>query len=140
MQLTKSLRLAWAKDNIQVNAILPGWIDTDLTRKRASRFQGLMKASRANAGGRWGAPDDFAGIAVFLAQPGFGFHHRHRHPGRRWIFGADVKAPAPQNGLSPTIVQRRITRISLASSKPVARCSVQRLSQTRHWRGAQRCV
>ena len=33
VQLTKSQALAWAKDNIQVNAILPGWFETDLTRK-----------------------------------------------------------------------------------------------------------
>ena len=32
VQLTKSLAIAWAKDNIQVNAVLPGWIDTELTR------------------------------------------------------------------------------------------------------------
>ena len=42
-------------------------------------------------------------------------------------------------GLSPTIVQRRITRMYFASSNPVARCSVQRLSHTMHSRGAQMC-
>jgi 2-deoxy-D-gluconate 3-dehydrogenase len=30
VQLTRSLAVAWAKDNIQVNAVLPGWIDTEL--------------------------------------------------------------------------------------------------------------
>ena len=33
VQMARSMAIAWAKDNIQVNAILPGWIDTDLTRK-----------------------------------------------------------------------------------------------------------
>ena len=44
VQLTKSLATAWAKDNIQVNAVLPGWIDTDLTRgARAARFPGSTR-------------------------------------------------------------------------------------------------
>jgi 2-dehydro-3-deoxy-D-gluconate 5-dehydrogenase len=68
VQLTKSLATAWAGDNIQVNAVLPGWIDTELTVGARAQVEGLHERvlSRTPAG-RWGAPDDFAGIAVFLA-------------------------------------------------------------------------
>ena len=69
VQLTKSLATAWAKDNIQVNAVLPGWIDTDLTqaaRARRSRASTRMVLMRTPAR-RWGMPDDLSGIAVFLA-------------------------------------------------------------------------
>jgi 2-dehydro-3-deoxy-D-gluconate 5-dehydrogenase len=68
VQLTKSLAVAWAPDNIQVNAVLPGWIDTDLTRKARTDVPGLHDRvlSRSPAG-RWGVADDFEGIAVFLA-------------------------------------------------------------------------
>jgi 2-dehydro-3-deoxy-D-gluconate 5-dehydrogenase len=68
LQTTRALAVAWAKDNIQVNAILPGWIDTELTRNARSQVPGLNERvlSRTPAG-RWGAPEDFAGIAVFLA-------------------------------------------------------------------------
>jgi 2-deoxy-D-gluconate 3-dehydrogenase len=67
MQLTRSLATAWAKDNIQVNCILPGWIDTNLTRQARSQVEGLHESilTRTPAG-RWGDPADFAGIAVFL--------------------------------------------------------------------------
>jgi 2-deoxy-D-gluconate 3-dehydrogenase len=67
VQLTKALASAWAKDNIQVNAVLPGWIDTDLTRRARNELQGLNERvlSRTPAG-RWGEPADLAGIAVFL--------------------------------------------------------------------------
>ena len=41
VQLTKSLATAWAKDNIQVNAVLPGWIDTELTRRARAEVSGL---------------------------------------------------------------------------------------------------
>jgi 2-deoxy-D-gluconate 3-dehydrogenase len=68
VQLTRSLAVAWAKDNIQVNAILPGWIDTDLTRQAREQVAGLNdKVMTRTPAQRWGSPDDFAGIAVFLA-------------------------------------------------------------------------
>jgi 2-deoxy-D-gluconate 3-dehydrogenase len=68
VQLTRSLAVAWAKDNIQVNVILPGWIDTDLTRQAREQVQGLNdKVMTRTPAQRWGSPNDFAGIAVFLA-------------------------------------------------------------------------
>lgn len=68
VQLTKSLAVAWAPDNIQVNAVLPGWIDTDLTKSAREQVSGLHEKVLARTpAGRWGQPDDMAGIAVFLA-------------------------------------------------------------------------
>jgi len=68
LSLTYSLGLAWAKDNIQVNAILPGWIDTPLTVSARRDFPGIddFVKSRVPAR-RWGKPGDFAGPATFLA-------------------------------------------------------------------------
>jgi len=68
VQLTKSLATAWAADRIQVNAVLPGWIDTELTRQARQQVSGLHERVLARTpAGRWGAIDDFGGIAVFLA-------------------------------------------------------------------------
>jgi 2-deoxy-D-gluconate 3-dehydrogenase len=68
MQLSKALATAWAKDNIQVNAVLPGWIDTELTRTARTQVDGLHDRVIARTpAGRWGVPADLAGIAVFLA-------------------------------------------------------------------------
>ena len=68
VQMTRALACAWAKDNIQVNAVLPGWIDTDLTRGAREQVAGLHERVLARTpAGRWGDPADFAGIAVFLA-------------------------------------------------------------------------
>ena len=67
VQLTRALATAWAKDNIQVNAVLPGWIDTALTRRAREEVSGLHERVLARTpAGRWGAPEDLAGIAVFL--------------------------------------------------------------------------
>jgi 2-deoxy-D-gluconate 3-dehydrogenase len=67
VQLTKALAVAWAKDRIQVNAVLPGWIDTDLTRRARKDVDGLHERVLARTpAGRWGEPRDLAGIAVFL--------------------------------------------------------------------------
>ena len=68
VQFTKSVALAWAKDNIQVNAVLPGWIDTELTVGARAQVPGLNERVLARtAAGRWGTPEDLAGVAVFLA-------------------------------------------------------------------------
>ena len=68
VQFTRACAVAWAADNIQVNAVLPGWIDTDLTRKARQEIAGLHdRALAGTPAGRWGGMDDFGGIAVFLA-------------------------------------------------------------------------
>jgi 2-deoxy-D-gluconate 3-dehydrogenase len=68
VQLSKSLAGAWAPDNIQVNAVLPGWIDTELTRNARDQVAGLHdRVLGRTPAGRWGVPDDLAGVAVFLA-------------------------------------------------------------------------
>lgn len=68
VQMTRAMACAWAKDHIQVNAVLPGWIDTDLTRRGREQIAGLHERVLARTpAGRWGDPADFAGIAVFLS-------------------------------------------------------------------------
>jgi 2-deoxy-D-gluconate 3-dehydrogenase len=74
VQLTRSLAVAWAADKIQVNAVLPGWIDTDLTEGARRELPGLNERVLARTpAGRWGQPADLAGIAVFLAAPASDF-------------------------------------------------------------------
>ena len=74
VQFTRACACAWAADNIQANAVLPGWIDTDLTKRAREQIDGLHdKVLARTPAGRWGAIDDFAGIAVFLASPASGF-------------------------------------------------------------------
>ena len=91
VQFTRSCAVAWAADNIQANAILPGWIDTDLTKRARVEIDGLHdKVLARTPAARWGAIDDFAGIAVFLSSARIGFRHRHCDS-RRWrVFGDGV--------------------------------------------------
>jgi len=68
VQFTRACACAWANDNIQANAILPGWIDTDLTKRARVEVPGLNERVLARTpAARWGLIDDFAGIAVFLS-------------------------------------------------------------------------
>jgi len=68
VQFTRACACAWASDNIQANAILPGWIDTDLTERARAEVSGLNERVLARTpAARWGTIDDFAGIAVFLS-------------------------------------------------------------------------
>lgn len=68
-QLTKALANEWAARGIQVNAIAPGYMATELTQalqNDATRSRQILERIPA---GRWGSPQDVAGAAVFLASP-----------------------------------------------------------------------
>lgn len=67
VQLSKNCAAAWAPDNIQVNTILPGLIDTAMTQRMLADVEFMRGAMRRICAGRVGTPDDFAGIAAFLA-------------------------------------------------------------------------
>jgi 2-deoxy-D-gluconate 3-dehydrogenase len=68
VQFTRSIATAWAVDGIQCNAVLPGWIDTELTQGAREQVPGLNERVLARTpAGRWGVPSDLAGLAVFLA-------------------------------------------------------------------------
>jgi len=74
VQLTRSQAVAWAADNIQVNVILPGWVDTEMTRGAREYNPALHdRVVQRTPQARWGVPDDFRGVAVFLASPASDF-------------------------------------------------------------------
>lgn len=74
VQFTKAIASSWAIDNIQANAILPGWIDTDLTRTAREQLPALNEnVLNRTPAKRWGTIDDLAGAAVFLASPASDF-------------------------------------------------------------------
>ncbi|MDP5071470.1 MAG: glucose 1-dehydrogenase [Congregibacter sp.] len=68
VQLSKSLAVSWAANNIQVNAILPGWIETDMTAPIETDMAELHAAIIARTpAGRFGQPEELGGTAVYLA-------------------------------------------------------------------------
>lgn len=70
VQLARAYATAWAQDGIRVNAILPGWFDTELTQRARADVPGLDEKVRSRTPvGRWGRPEELAGVAVLLAGP-----------------------------------------------------------------------
>lgn len=73
VQLTKSLAIAWAPDGIRVNAVAPGWIETEMTRpvrEDAARSRAILDRTPLR---RWGRPEDVVGAARFLCSPAAAF-------------------------------------------------------------------
>jgi 2-deoxy-D-gluconate 3-dehydrogenase len=79
VQFSKNCASAWAKDNIQVNTICPGLVDTAFTQGLMNNKDLLSRIVTRTAAGRVGTPDDFAGIAAFLSSSASDF-----------ITGADI--------------------------------------------------
>ncbi|MFT8322743.1 MAG: SDR family oxidoreductase [Bacillus sp. (in: firmicutes)] len=76
-QLTKALANEWAKENINVNAIVPGYIATDMNEALIideTRNRQILERIPA---GRWGKPEDFSGTVVFLASDASNYIHGH---------------------------------------------------------------
>jgi len=68
VQLTKSLAVAWAPDNIQVNVILPGWYKTNLGEEaRKADTTHESRIASLTPMGRWGETHELGGAAIFLA-------------------------------------------------------------------------
>ncbi len=73
--MTRALAAEWAGRRINVNALAPGWFETDLTAAlRADKDREAAIRDRIPAG-RWGKPEDIAGAAVFLASPASDYVH-----------------------------------------------------------------
>lgn len=76
-QLTKSLSNEWAQYNVNVNAIVPGYIATDMNAaliNDATRNKQILERIPA---GRWGNSEDFKGAVVFLASEAASYVHGH---------------------------------------------------------------
>lgn len=72
-QMTKSLAIAWAGDDIRVNAIAPGFIVTEQSARAREDASFTAAIEARTPMGRWGQPDDIAGVALFLASKAAGF-------------------------------------------------------------------
>ncbi len=91
VQMTRAMATAWAKDNIQVNAVLPGWIDTDLTKRARARGLGTARARREpHAGGALGHTAGHGRHRGVSGEPCVGFRDRDGDSGGWRIFDRDV--------------------------------------------------
>ena len=76
-QLTKALSNEWAKDNVNVNAIVPGYIETDMNEAIINDETRNRQILERIPAGRWGKPEDFMGSVVFLASDASDYIHGH---------------------------------------------------------------
>lgn len=72
--MIRTLAVELARHRIQANAILPGWIETDMTVAARSWDKLRETVTSRTPARRWGTPEDFEGIAVYLASKASDFH------------------------------------------------------------------
>jgi 2-deoxy-D-gluconate 3-dehydrogenase len=76
-QLTKAFANEWASKGVNVNAIAPGYMDTDNTEALRNNPERARQILERIPAGRWGKPEDVAGAAVFLASGAADYIHGH---------------------------------------------------------------
>ena len=98
VQLSKSLAVAWAKDNIQSNAILPGWFPTyltsDIPKNQPERYDMICRRIPM---GRWGNPERPQGRGGVPRKPSLGLRDRSGHHSGRGLFGGLGGASGSRN-------------------------------------------
>jgi len=72
--ITYALAVEYARHGITANAILPGWIETDMTSNLMSNEKFVAAAGKRIPTRRWGKPDDFGGLAVYLMSDASAYH------------------------------------------------------------------
>jgi NAD(P)-dependent dehydrogenase (short-subunit alcohol dehydrogenase family) len=72
--MIRALAVEFGRSGVRANAILPGWIHTDMTANWLDRDAVREHVLRRVPAGRWGAPSDFGGIAVYLASAASAYH------------------------------------------------------------------
>lgn len=73
VQLTKALAVHWAADGIRVNAVAPGWIETEMTAPLRADPQRERAILSRTPQGRWGRPEEVGRIVAMLLSPDTGF-------------------------------------------------------------------
>jgi 2-dehydro-3-deoxy-D-gluconate 5-dehydrogenase len=77
VQLTKALANEWAAGGVNVNAIAPGYMETDNTTALRADAVRMREITARIPAGRWGTPQDLAGAVVFLSSPASDYVHGH---------------------------------------------------------------
>lgn len=72
--LVRGLAVELARSSIRANAIMPGWVETDMTAPLMGWEKFMANTISRTPARRWGVPDDFAAAAAFLADPTATFH------------------------------------------------------------------
>jgi len=74
VSLIKALAVEFARDGIRANAVLPGWIETDMTSALTANDRFRDRVLPRIPARRWGKPEDFGGVAVYLASDASSYH------------------------------------------------------------------
>ena len=97
ISMIRALAVEFARHGVRANAILPGWIETDMTANAIGNEKFAKNVLPRIPMRRWGTGDDFGGIAVYLMSSALGLSHRRHLPHRRRLRAV----------LRPTAEQRR---------------------------------
>jgi 2-deoxy-D-gluconate 3-dehydrogenase len=74
INLTKTLAREWAASGIRVNAVAPGWVETEMNEQAREQAPDFVRSTTAAIPlGRWGQPEEVAAAAVFLCSPAASF-------------------------------------------------------------------
>jgi NAD(P)-dependent dehydrogenase (short-subunit alcohol dehydrogenase family) len=74
LAVMRGLAVELARHQIRCNALVPGWTETPMTEKSRTHEKFVANTTARTPVRRWGTPDDFAAVAVFLADPAQRFH------------------------------------------------------------------